>query len=68
MKGAGLYILFKIFQWLAKQDLKKLYETSKEALSSFWGGMTALGAWWLMIGNRLKKTKFGLWIAKGIKE
>ena len=67
MKGAGLYILYELFTWLAKQDLKKLYETSKEALASFWGGMTALGAWWLMIGARLKKTKFGLWIAKGIK-
>ena len=67
MKGAGLYILYELFTWLAKQDLNKLYETSKEALASFWGGMTALGAWWLMIGYRLNKTNFGLWITKGIK-
>jgi hypothetical protein len=67
MKGAGLYILYKLFEWLSKQDLKKLYETSKEALASFWGGMTALGAWWVMIGARLKKTKFGVKIMKGIK-
>ena len=67
MKGAGLYILYKLFDWLSKQDLKALYEKSKEAFNTLWGGMTALRVGWAMLGEKLKKTKFGKWIAGAFK-
>ena len=67
IKGAGLFLLWKLFKWLAKQDLKGLYETVVTAWTTFWNGITALRVWWMMLGERLKKTKFGRWITKTIK-
>ena len=67
MKGAGLYVLYKIFDWLSKQDLKDLYNTMVEAWDKFSGGIAALRVWWMMIGERLKKTKFGRMITKGLR-
>ena len=67
MKGAGLYILYKIFDWLSKQDLSKLYNTMVEAWDKFSGGIFALRVWWMKIGERLKKTKFGRMITKGLR-
>ena len=67
MKGAGLYVLYKIFDWLSKQDLSKLYNTMVEAWDKFSGGIAALRVWWMMIGERLKKTKFGRMITKGLR-
>ena len=67
MKGAGLYILYKIFDWLSKQDLSKLYNTMVEAWDKFSGGIFALRVWWMKIGERLKKSKFGRMITKGLR-
>ena len=67
MKGAGLYVLYKIFDWLSKQDLSKLYNTMVEAWDKFSGGIFALRVWWMKIGERLKKTKFGRMITKGLR-
>ena len=45
LKGAGLFLLYKLFMFLSKTNLKELYEMAVTAFDFLWTGMKTLGAW-----------------------
>jgi len=45
LKGAGLFLLWKFFDYLSKTDLKGLYDTMVTALDFLWTGAKTFGAW-----------------------
>ena len=45
MKGAGLFLLYKLFDFLSKTNLKELYEIAVKAFDFIWTGMKTIGAW-----------------------
>ena len=45
LKGAGILLLWKLFDFLSKTNLKELYEMAVTAFDFLWQGMKTLGAW-----------------------
>ena len=45
LKGAGLFLLWKLFDFLSKTNLKELYDIAVKAFDFLWTGMKTLGAW-----------------------
>jgi len=45
LKGAGLFLLYKLFDFLSKTNLQEIYDIAVKAFDFLWTGMKTLGAW-----------------------